>query len=157
MEQTKQTDWKSALSAERIGLAVFFAFSLALLGGYNYEFLYKVQNCNLFLANKIFFNEMLQHSAGLFRYASRYLTQFLYYPWLGALFLSLGLLAIKKLTDLLTGTDGKWTALNYLPSFLCLLAQTTVGYTLYCNFESAFIIELELGLIVSLLLANAIK
>lgn len=157
MEQTKQTDWKSALTAERIGLAVFFAFSLALLGGYNYEYLYKVQNCNLFLANKIFFNEMLQHSAGLFRYASRYLTQFLYYPWLGALFLSLGLLAIKKLTDHLTGTDGRWAALNYLPSFLCLLAQTTVGYTLYCNFESAFIIELELGLIVSLLLANAIK
>lgn len=144
-------------TVDRIGIGILFLFSLVLLGGYNYEYLYKLQNCNLFLSNGVFFSETMQHSTGLFRYICRYLTQYLYYPWLGAGAMALGLVAMKKLTDQLTGFDGKWAALNYLPALFCLLAQTTVGYALYCNFESAFVIELELGMLVSLLLANLFK
>ena len=157
MEQQKPTILKKAINTEWASTALFSVFALLLLGGYNYEYLYKVQNCNLFLANSVFFNETMQHSSGLLRYISRYLAQYLYYPWLGALFMSLGLVGIKKLTDRLVGGNSQLTVLNYLPALLCLLAQTSVGYTLFCNFESAYVVELELGLAISLLLANGIK
>ncbi|MCQ2208523.1 MAG: DUF6057 family protein [Paludibacteraceae bacterium] len=147
----------SETTSERIGLGILFLFAIILLGGYNYEYLYKVQNSNLFLANSIFFGETMEHSAGLLRYAGRYLTQYLYHPWLGAFFMALGIVAIKQLTDRLTGGRGKLPALNFLPALLCLLTQTVVGYTIYCNFESAFIVELEIGLLISLALANLLK
>lgn len=146
---SKHTQW---------GLDIaLFLFAFFFLGGYNYEYLYKVQNCSLFIGNSIFFNETLEHSSGLLLFASRYLTQFLIYPWFGAFLLALGLVGIKQLLYLLNDKDNNWVGVYYLPSLLILLAQTIIGYTIYANFENAFVVELELGILLSCGLALGMK
>lgn len=152
-------DWSAdALKKIKWGTyALLFIFAMGLLGGYNYEFLYKTQNYNLFLGNSIFFHETMQHSSGLLIYVSHYLTQFLYYPWLGATILSLGLVGMTKLVELLRGSESKWWGLNFVPALFTLLTQTSIGYTLYCNFDNSFLVLLELGVLIALALAIGMK
>lgn len=128
------------------------AFIILFLGGYHYEYLYKIQNSSLFLSNDIFFHETMENSAGLLLYIGRYLTQYLYYPWLGALLLSAGDLVLMRLMHQFNPNRKFW-GLDYLPIVLLLLAQTTITYEVFCNFDSAIVVTLEIGLLSTMTLA----
>ena len=119
-----------------IARATFFFFSFWLLGVYNGEFLYKLQSYSYFLYNQSFAGDVLNQSAGILIYISRFLTQFLYYPLLGALLLSLGLLGVEWGIARLFKIPSRYFHLSFIPPLLILLAQTSIGYTLYYSFET---------------------
>ncbi len=146
----KQTRW--------ICEAVLFIFAFLFLGVFNAEYLYALQAQNLFLANSVFANETLAQSAGVLVYVSKFLNQFLHYPLLGACFMSAGLVGIERLVARLTTCDCYCRLLSvFVPSLLVLLAQTSAGYAIYDNFDTSFAVSLEVGLLLSLGLANAFR
>jgi len=131
---------------------IFFLFSFWFLGVYNAELLYKLQSYSLFLNNPKFTGETLNQSAGFLIYLSRFLTQFLHYPLLGALFLSLGLSSIELWISRLFKIPARHFYLSFIPPALILLTQTSIGYALYYKFETSLIFSLVLGSLFSLLL-----
>ena len=143
------------LSANQLLISVrviFFLFSFWFLGVYNAELLYKLQAYSLFLNNPVFTADTLNQSAGFLIYLSRFLTQFLYYPLLGALLLSLGLSSIEWWTSRLFKIPFRYFYLSFIPPGLILLTQTSIGYILYYKFETSVVFSLVLGTLFVLLL-----
>jgi len=130
----------------------FFLFSFWFLGIYNAELLYKVQAHSLFLCNWVFAGDILNQSAGVLIYLSRFLTQFLYYPLLGALLLSLGLSGIEWGISRLFNIPSRYFLLAFIPSMLILLVQTSIGYALYYKFEASVVFSVVVGALFVLLL-----
>ncbi|MBO4806654.1 MAG: hypothetical protein J5554_11480 [Paludibacteraceae bacterium] len=137
---------KNVLLVARI---VFLLFSFVFLGICNGEFLYKMQNVSYFVFSDGLKEEIVGQSGGLLTYLSSYLTQYLYYPLLGAAMLSVLLSALEWLVEKLTHSP----IFSFTIAGLVLLAQTSVGYAIYDNFRSPFIFSLVLGCIVAVLLA----
>jgi len=131
---------------------IFFLFSFWFLGVYNDELLHKLQAYSLFLYNPVFAGDTLDQSAGLLIYLSRFLTQFLYYPLLGALLLSLGLSGIEWWISRLFKIPSHYFYLSFIPPGLILLTQTSIGYALYYSFETSVVFSLVLGTLFALLL-----
>ena len=130
----------------------FFLFSFWFLGVYNAELLYKLQACSMFLNNPVFAADILNQSAGFLIYISRFLTQFLYYPLLGALLLSLGISGIEWWISRLFKIPFRYFYLSFIPPALILLTQTSIGYALYYKFETSVVFSLILGVLFVLLL-----
>lgn len=83
---------KYFLPSDRInaGLTlVFIAFSFWLLAIKNPSMLKWYEEMSLFESNRLFLRSFLYYPGGILRYAGTYLTQFLYYPYLGAALLIL--------------------------------------------------------------------
>lgn len=120
---------------------LFLLFAFLFLGVYNYEFLYKTQNVSYFVFSSALFEEVMDQSGGLLIYVSDFLTQFLYYPILGAAILALLLFGLELLIAKLT----KSVVISFASVGLVLLAQTSVGYAIYDNFRSSFVFSLLLG------------
>ena len=130
---------------------VFFVFAWWFLGVYNAEVLYKTQNYSLFICHDLpFFTDMMSQPGGLLVYISRYLTQFFYYPLLGAGMVALCLSGIAWLVSVLAQLPKRLLLLEFLPSSLLLLAQTTVGYYIYLHWEPASLFLLPLGMFMAL-------
>ena len=142
----------SALQLSIFARTTFFLFSFWFLGIYNAELLYKLQAYSLFLNNSVFAADTLNQSAGFLIYISRFLTQFLYYPLLGALLLSLGLSGIEWWTTRLFKIPSRYFFLSFIPPALILLAQTSIEYALYYKFETSVVFSLVLGTLFVLLL-----
>ena len=144
-----------SLSDSRLSVltrTVFFLFSFWFLGIYNADWLYKLQAYSLFLHSQEFAGDILNQSAGFLIYLSRFLTQFLYYPLLGALLLSLGLSGIEWWISRLFKIPSRCFYLSFIPPGLILLAQTSIGYALYHRFEASVVFSLVLGALFVLLL-----
>ncbi|MBP5458476.1 MAG: TMEM14 family protein [Paludibacteraceae bacterium] len=139
---------KNVLLVARI---FFLLFSFVFLGICNGEFLYKMQNVSYFVFSDDLREEIVGQSGGLLTYLSSYLTQYLYYPLLGAAMLALLLSALEWLVAKLTHSP----VFSFLVAGLVLLAQTSVGYAIYDNFRSPFIFSLVLGCLVAVLLSLA--
>jgi hypothetical protein len=136
------------LSANQLSIftrITFFLFSFWFLGVYNAEVLYKLQAYSLFLYNPVFTGDTLNQSAGFLIYVSRFLTQFLYYPILGALLLSLGLSGIEWGISRLFNIPSRYFFLSFIPPGLILLVQTSIGYALYHRFEASVVFSLVVG------------
>ena len=131
---------------------IFFLFSFWFLGVYNAEVLYKLQARSLFLHNPEFASDILNQSAGFLIYISRFLMQFLYYPLLGALLLSVGLLGIEWWISRLFKVPVRYFFVSFIPPGLILLAQTSIWYALYHRFEVSTVFSLVLGALFALLL-----
>lgn len=130
---------------------LFFVFAWLFLGLYNSEVLYKTQDFNLFLCgDHAFFTSMLQHQGGLLTYAGRYLTQFFYFPLLGAAMLALLLSLLEWAVSQLVPLKGYASLLHFVPSLLLLLAQTSVGYYIYLEWEPSFLFITVLGTLLAL-------
>ena len=146
---------KMNLSASQLSIftrTIFFLFSFWFLGVYNAELLYKLQAYSLFLNNPVFAGDTFNQSAGFLIYVSRFLTQFLYYPLLGALLLSLGLSSIEWWISRLFKIPSRYFYLSFIPPGLILLTQTSIGYALYYKFEVSVVFSLILGTLFVLLL-----
>ncbi|MBP5611586.1 MAG: hypothetical protein J6X20_02495, partial [Bacteroidales bacterium] len=127
---------------------VFFLFAWLFLGLYNSEFLYKIQAFNLFIGqDRLFLAGLTQQQGGLLVYAARYLTQFFYFPLVGALIAAALLSLLELAVAHLARLQGCWSLLHFLPSLLLLLAQTTTGYYLYLQWEPAFPFVAETGML----------
>ncbi|MBO7635799.1 MAG: hypothetical protein J6S89_04385 [Paludibacteraceae bacterium] len=120
---------------------LFFLFSLLFLGIYNADVLYKTQEALFFTYTDSCIDEMLRQSAGPLIILSSFLTQTFYHPILGASILSLLLVALA----IFVKRAFKLEKYYFLPSFLVLLTQTSVGYAIYDVFDESFLFSLVIG------------
>lgn len=95
------------------------------------DFLWKVEQKNLFLCTAAFLTEQLVVPGGLLSWVGMWFTQFLYYPIVGVLMLCcwwlLLMLAIKKAFHI----SDRWAILMLIPVALLLLTIVDQGYWIY--------------------------
>ena len=95
------------------------------------DFLWKLQDQNLFLDTKLFFNEQMVVPGGLLSWMGTYLTQYFYYPWLGTVLLCLCWLLMMWFTKRAFKLSNQWSALTLVPVALLLLTIVDMGYWVY--------------------------
>lgn len=150
-QKQKEEKAKSSFLFEHIHLIkfiLFFLFSFLFLGIYNADFLYKTQETLFFTYTDSCFNEMIRQSASPLIILSSFLTQTFYYPILGALIDTLLLVVLALLVKKVFHINKFY----FLPSFLVLLTQTSVGYAIYDLFDSSFLFSIVLGSIFMVIL-----
>ena len=95
------------------------------------DFLWKVQEQNLFLNTSLFFKEQMVVPGGLLSWLGAYLTQFFYYPWMGTLLLCLLWLVLLWLVKRAFQLSDAWSVLALVPVGLLLLTIVDMGYWVY--------------------------
>lgn len=114
-----------------IGGVLFALFAGFLLVGMNSDYLFTVQERSLFTATETFFNEIIATPGGVVRWMGCFLTQFFYYPALGAsLLILLWVLtyAVTLKAFRLRGCRSVWAL---VPLFALLCSVIDLGYWVY--------------------------
>ena len=115
-------------------IAIWLVALLATAGALLYlesDFLWKVQEQNLFLKTSLFFNERMVVPGGFLSWVGTYLTQFFYYPWQGVIMLCLLWLLLMWLVTRAFQLPAQWSALALVPVGLLLLTIVDMGYWVY--------------------------
>lgn len=99
----------------------------------NSDLLFEAQEQSLWLPGSLFMQDMLQQPGGWFNYVGRYLTQYFYYPAIGASILIILWLSIYVLT--LFAFRLKWylSWVAMIVPMLLLWAETSIGYAVYIS------------------------
>ena len=109
--------------------------TLAVVAGilltYEYHFLWKVQEKNLFLCSMLFFKEQLVVPGGMLTWLGTFFTQFLYYPWLGLLMLCCWWLLLMFIIKRAFRIADRWAIVLLIPVALLLLTNMDLGYWIY--------------------------
>lgn len=110
----------------------FALLSMILMGGVHADLLYASQEHSLWMSGGDFLMTMLGRPMGLLQWCGAYLTQYFYYPWVGATLLLLLWLLSAYLLHRAFRIRGLWNLVLLLP-MACLL-QSVVGlaYWIYC-------------------------
>jgi hypothetical protein len=95
------------------------------------DFLWKIQECNLFLDTKLFFQEQMVVPGGLLSWAAAFQTQFFYHPWMGTLLLSCWWLLLMWLVKRAFRLPDQWMGVAMVPVGLLLLTIVDMGYWVY--------------------------
>ena len=113
-----------------VWLLALAAIACAMLV-YESDFLWKVQEMNLFLNTSLYFKQQMVVSGGMLTYIGTFFTQFLYYPALGVLLLCAWWLLLMALVKRTFQVPAKWAALMLIPVALLLLTIVDMGYWIY--------------------------
>ena len=95
------------------------------------DYLYAVEENNLFVGSHTFMSELLCQKGGLWAWIGCFLTQFFHYPWLGALILVLVWTATYCLLVDAFRLKGNCRLLAWIPICALLVSVTDIGYWLY--------------------------
>ena len=109
--------------------------------------LWMAQEQNLFLHTPLFFEQQMVKAGGLLTWMGCYLTQFFYYPMLGAGVLCLLWAFLMWLLQRVFRLDSLWVTL--VPVSCLLLTITTLGYWLYYLKLPGTLFDTTLGTIVA--------
>ena len=120
---------KKYLSISICGLALLIAAGALLI--FEADFLWKLQEQNLFLDTPIFFKEQMAVPGGLLSWAGTWLTQLFFYPWLGTLVLCACWLLLMWLVKRAFALRNEWLPLALAPIGLLLLTIVDMGYWVY--------------------------
>ena len=112
--------WIAALAAIACGLLV-----------YESDFLWKVQELNLFLSTPLFFKDQMVVAAGMLTYVGTWFTQFFYHPWLGVSLLCGWWLLLLFLLKKTFQVSSRWASLLLVPVALLLITDVDMGYWIY--------------------------
>ena len=140
------TIWIAALAALACGLLLCES-----------HFLWKAQELNLFLDTPLFFKQQMVVPGGMLTYLGTFLTQLLYYPWLGILLLSGCWLLLMWLTKRAFHIPGKWALAMFVPVILLLLTIVDMGYWVYISQIRGYWFSQSVGYLVMLLLLWAAR
>lgn len=137
-------------------IALFVSVFLLMALGYA-DYLRKVESLSLFLPTEMFFDRCMSAPAGLLSWASLWLTQAFYYPWLGALvyaaLLTAMAFAIKGAFGLSKGAFG----LAIVPPAMALLALLNLGYVIFSLKTPGYAFLFPLGLLTATLMFWGVK
>jgi hypothetical protein len=138
-----------------------------LLAVFEADLLYTAQEQNLFLHTPLFFEQQMVRAGGLLTWAGCYLTQFFYYPMLGAGLLGLlwaFLLWLLSRTFTLLSEQSEQAranpsphALHLLPVACLLTTITTLGYWVFYLKLPGALFDATLGTIMAVLMAWAYR
>ncbi|MBR0047013.1 MAG: hypothetical protein IJP75_09100 [Bacteroidaceae bacterium] len=121
-----------------IYLFIFIAAAFLLLPVMNGDYLYTIQDNNVFISGHTFMMDIVQHAGGWITWAACYLTQFFYYPWLGSTILILLWVAIYWITIWMFGISNKFSFLALIVPLLLLYHLLDYGYWIYYAKAPAF-------------------
>ena len=117
-----------------LALAIWLVALLVIAGAlliFESDQLWKVQEKNLFLCSMLYLKEQLVVPGGFLTWLGTWFTQFLYYPWLGVLFLCAWWLLLMAITKRAFRITDRWAILMLIPVAILLLANMSIGYWLY--------------------------
>ena len=106
------------------------AVAVALLT-FESDFLFRVQEFNLFLYTPLFFKQQMVVSGGLLTYVGTYFTQFFYHQWMGVALLCLWWLLLMWVLKRTFNIPAKWALAVLIPIALLLITDVDLGYWLY--------------------------
>ena len=114
-------------------LLVTVAFGLIAWALVYYEenYLWKVQELNLFLDTALFFKQQMVVSGGILTYLGTFFTDFFYHSWLGVLILCAWWAVLLVLSALTFKVPLKWLTVLLVPVALLLLSNVELGYWIY--------------------------
>ena len=101
------------------------------LVSYESEYLWKVQELNLFLDTPLFFRQQLVSSGWLLTWLGSYFTEFFYHPLLGVGILTVWWALLLWLMARTFRVPAKWTLVLLVPLAAILLMNVDLGYWLY--------------------------
>ncbi len=103
----------------------------ACLMVYENDFLWKAQELNLFLDTPMFFRQQMEVAGGMLVWIGCYLTQFFYFPWMGAALLCVGWGILVVLTKMAFRIPWRWGVVLLIPVALLLITDVDMGYWIY--------------------------
>lgn len=130
---------------------IFCVAVWALLAFYERDLLLRLDMQSLFLFDNLFFESSMSVPAGLLGYLGCFLTQFFYYPALGAAIFVALLALVCLLTRKAFNIPAKWAFVAMVPMFLLLAADVQLGYWIYYIKYPGYWYVATLGTIVGLL------
>ena len=144
---------RNILGADKIVKIIPLTFYLVvwlLLSFYEYALLKRIDAQSIFLFDNIFFEHSMRVPAGFLGYIGSFLTQFFYYPPLGAAIyvalLSLTAFLVRKVFNV----PARWAFLVLIPLSFLLAVNTQLGYWIYyIKFQGYYFVPV-LGAIVAL-------
>ena len=114
-------------------LLVAMAFCVIAWTMVHYEenFLWKVQELNLFLDTSLFFKQQMVVPGGMLTYLGTFFTEFFYHAWLGVFILSMWWAALLVVSAVTFKVPLKWLTVLLIPVALLLLSNVELGYWIY--------------------------
>lgn len=132
-----------------LGSLLFALFCFWFLAVYKGDLMFRIQELSLFLFDKHFFAQHLHSPGGLLEYAGQFLTQFFYYPWLGAVMLTLLIMLGQWMLVRAFDLPKRLSLLSILPLALVLLYPAMQEYSIFVAKYS--ILSQVLGMLVCVL------
>ena len=124
-----------------------------LLIAFESDFLFRIQEQNLFLHTPLFFQQHMTKAGGLLTWAGCYLSQFFYYPILGTGILCLLWLFLMWMLQRAFRIPSTWRAVTLIPVACLVLSITTLGYWVYYLKLPGYAFDATIGSIVAVGLA----
>lgn len=121
---------KLSLLSPALLLAALLATAYCLLS-YESEYLWKVQELNLFLDTPLFLKQQMVSSGGLLTWLGCYFTDFFYQPWLGVTLFCVWLALMMLVIGRAFRVPMKWAVVLLIPAAAILLTDVDLGYWLY--------------------------
>lgn len=113
-----------------VWIVALVVIAIALLSA-DADFLWKVQQYNLFLNTALFFKQSMAVSGGLLTYLGAFFTQFFYYPWMGVLLLCAWWGLLMWFTKRTFRIPDHWNILALVPVAILLTMNMSLGYWVY--------------------------
>ena len=123
--QRTLTVWSIAVPL--LALAVI-AFCLL---AYESDFLFRVQELNLFLYTPLFFKQQMVVAGGFLTWIGTYFTQYFYHTWMGVMMLCVWWALLMWLTKKAFNIPARWTVVLLIPVALLLLTDVDMGYWIF--------------------------
>lgn len=145
LKQNPQNAEKVSLIAGMSSMVVFAVLACIVLLVCNYNYLQKIEDLSIFMSGSEWFSECMRRPAGLLTWFATFLTQFLYYPWLGATVLIVLLLMLWWLIYRSFALPRTLFPLAGVVPALLLLTVLTPGYLIFLMKTPGFVFSGVLG------------
>lgn len=95
------------------------------------DFLWKVQQNNLFLYSSLFFKQQMAVPGGMISYLGSFFTQYFYVVWVGVAMLCGWWLLLMWLIKCTFCVSDRWSIITLIPIAILLVANMDLGYWIY--------------------------
>ena len=128
-----------------------------ILATTEHDYLARVEEQNLFLHTPLFFKQCMVVSGGMLTWAAAFLTQLLYYPWLGVAALCLLWALLVFLLQKTFRIPSGWMAATLIPVAMLLISNVDLGYWIYYLKLRGFFFTATLGIVTAVALTWAYR
>lgn len=126
----RHSSLRKAVAGFSIPVLALVAIAVALLT-YDSDFLYRVQELNLFLYTPLFFQQQMVVAGGFLTWIGTYFTQYFYYPWIGVVLLCLWWLLLMWLVKRAFRIPAYASVALLVPVALLLITDVDLGYWIF--------------------------
>lgn len=128
--QGRRSPLATTLAGYLIPVLGLVAIAVALLA-YDSDFLFRVQELNLFLYTPLFFQQQMVVSGGFLTWVGTYFTQYFYHPWMGVSLLCLWWLLLMWLVKRTFRIPAYASVALLVPVVLLLITDVDLGYWIF--------------------------